>query len=265
MTETAQKYDASVDPGETPTWSITPSFILRRSAISDVTKGWKHGEFLECGTGTGKMTSYFLDRGFTGCGYDLTVENLTILNRNLATFGNKFRTTDNLATLSDKKFEYLFAFEVLEHVAEDTQALAQWTSYLKQDGLLLISIPARMKFFRADDHHAGHVRRYEKSELKTLLEKCGYRDITIYSYGVPLLNLSRRVGALLHSKENRNENIMHTSQTERSIKSGVERISPIHKVSRLFNDTSLLPFRMIQKLFYRFDLGEGYVVTARKA
>lgn len=263
MNEFLKENITKTDTEITPKWCVTPSFILRRSAISDITKQWGIGEFLECGTGSGTMTSFFLERDFSGCAYDVTIENLEILSRNLSRFGNKIRTIGNLDNLGQSKFDYLFAFEVLEHIENDKQTLKQWTKYLNQDGKLLISIPARMKFFRADDHHAGHVRRYEKKELVVLLEECGYQDIKICSYGVPLLNISRRIGAWCHKKGTHSHS-NDISPTARSIKSGVERIPAIHAISWLLNDVTLLPCRFIQRAFYQFDFGEGYVVTAIK-
>lgn len=243
-------------------WSRTPKHILRTECIKFATTEWPTGSFVEFGAGTGDITRYFLEAGFHGKCYDLGDENRNILRRNLARYKEQVEVVDDPALLVDETFDYLFAFEVLEHIKNDQDVLAEWTKKLKRNGMLLISVPAHQRKFSEEDDWVGHVRRYEKSELFDLLLQSGYQDIKIFNYGFPLGNITRLVSRALH----RHKKAERSSDTpeERSIKSGVERISEANGLSFLSNVLLLKPFIGVQSLFFNRDWGDGYVVTATK-
>ena len=73
----------------------------------------------------------------------------------------------------DGEFDSVMAFEVLEHIKDDGKALARWRRCLKPGGRLIISVPAHQSKWDASDVWAGHFRRYEKSQLKSLLGALG--------------------------------------------------------------------------------------------
>ena len=106
-----------------------PKLILRESCIEDLTRTWIPASFLEVGAGTGYMTRKFLERGFHGACYDLGEESRIRLRQNLATFQGCINVVDDLRHLAPDSFNYLFAFEVLEHIDNDRAALQNWTQY----------------------------------------------------------------------------------------------------------------------------------------
>lgn len=234
---------------------------MRRKCVEHICKNWTPATFVEFGSGTGDMTSMFLDRGFEGKCYDIGEENRNILRKNLEAYADKVQIIDTFDPIQDMSFDYLFAFEVLEHIENDADMLATWSGYLKPGGKILISVPAHMKKYSSEDQAVGHVRRYEKSDLIHLLTTTGYENINILNYGFPLGNLTRFASKLIAGDEKK---IRHLSLQERSIKSGVERMGTVNKLSFLFNDMTLLPFNVLQTLFFNQDWGDGYVAHARK-
>ena len=238
-----------------------PKLVLRESCIFDLAGTWEPASFLETGAGTGKMTQLFLDRGFNGACYELGQRSREILRQNLLPEGDRIRVVDDLAELSPESFDYLFSFEVLEHIENDEAALAEWTRYLKQGGRLLISVPSRMRKYGKSDEIVGHVRRYEKTELASMLERCGYSDIQITCYGFPLTEITRRVSNWLVKDESAHEDL---SMEQRSTQSSYKRPRVINRGVALFGGEVVRPFCYIQRMFYRTDLGDGYVVCARK-
>jgi 2-polyprenyl-3-methyl-5-hydroxy-6-metoxy-1,4-benzoquinol methylase len=108
------------------------------------------------------MTSKFLELGFDGACYDLGEESRNRLKDNLAAYGQRMRVVDDVASLAPASFDYLFAFEVLEHIADDLSALREWTGFLKPGGRLLVSVPAHARKYGKADEIVGHVRRYER-------------------------------------------------------------------------------------------------------
>ena len=132
-------------------WSRTPKHIMRRSCIEHVIKAWRPSNFIEFGAGTGDITSIFLENGYLGTCYDLGEENREILRDNLSSYGKQLDVVDETESLTEKSYDYLFAFEVLEHINNDAQALTEWTKYLKKGGKVLISVPAHMRKYSKDD------------------------------------------------------------------------------------------------------------------
>ena len=162
-------------------WVQTPKFILRGSCVRTAVRNWVPGSFLEMGTGTGEMTKLFLAVGFEGVCYDIGPENRELLRDNLRSHDASVRIIDDVGDLPRETFDYLFAFEVLEHIEKDLDVLRQWSSFLRRGGKVLISVPAHQRKFDADDEAVGHYRRYEKESLRGLLENAGFENIQLFN------------------------------------------------------------------------------------
>jgi SAM-dependent methyltransferase len=81
---------------------------------------------------------------------------------------------------SDHTFDLVVCSEVLEHIEEDEQAIAEISRVLKPGGLLAVSVPrffpekvcwAISRTYRTDP--GGHVRIYRRQELLERLEGAG--------------------------------------------------------------------------------------------
>lgn len=240
-------------------WRPSPKFILRRDAIRVLTRKWQPGKFLEIGAGTGTLTKLFLQSGFKGVCWDVTAENRNILRANLTQFCDRIDIPEQLPTPPEREFDYLFAFEVLEHIEYDQDALLEWTTRLQKGGRILLSVPAHQNKFSSEDEYVGHFRRYEKKDLASLLHRCGFHDIKIINYGFPLGNIT---GLLSRSLSLSGKDRANLDNDARSTKSGVSRSKSIRIVGPFCNDLTLFPFRLIQRPFFRFDIGDGYIAMA---
>jgi SAM-dependent methyltransferase len=238
-----------------------PKLILRESCIDDMVKNWPAGSFLELGAGTGYMTRHFLNLGFGGSCYDLGEHSRQLLAQNLAPFGSRMRVVGSLADLPNNSFDYLFAFEVLEHIEDDGAAMQEWTRCLKPGGKVLLSMPAHSRKFGKSDEIVGHVRRYEKAQLHRLLSDAGYQHIQIINYGFPITEATRRISNWLVSRETGH---LKLSPEQRSTQSSFTRPPIISKLISAFGEWAFLPWRQIQRLFYPYDWGDGYVASAEK-
>ena len=244
-------------------WVETPKFILRGSCIRTVTQGWPPGRFLEVGAGTGQMTKLFLDLGFQGVCHEPGLENRDVLRGNLASHRVGVRVVEDFNTISQGSFQYLFAFEVLEHIDNDLDELRQWAAFLRPEGKVLVSVPAHQRKFDADDEAVGHYRRYEKVSLGKLLRNAGFANIQIANYGFPLANLTRHIRRMSSSIASR-AHLEDNTLRDRSLRSGIECSRGSLLGARVANRHTLAPFALVQKLFYRFDLSDGYVAWAEK-
>src|SRR5690348_13987520 len=233
-----------------------PKLILRECCVHDVSRNWPPGRFVEMGAGTGYMTRLFLERGFTGACHDLGEDSRQLMRRNLAPFGEQILVVDELAELARASFDYLLAFEVLEHIQPDREVLLGWMQYLKPGGRILVSVPAHQSKYGKSDEITGHVRRYEKQELHELLAGTGAEDIRIVNYGFPLTELTRGLSNWMIRNDRTHENM---SPEQRSIRSAQTKPRIITRALAPVSDKLFLPFCAVQRWFYRRDLGDGYV------
>lgn len=238
-----------------------PKLILRESCIHDMSGTWPPGRFVEMGAGTGHMTRIFLDRGFLGASHDLGRDSRQMMRENLSFAGERITVVDQLSELEEESFDYLFAFEVLEHIEKDSEVMREWMRYLKPGGRVFISVPAHQRKFGRSDELVGHVRRYEKKELQTLLMNAGVADIHIVNYGFPITEFTRRVSNRL-IKNDQSYNDMTPEQ--RSVRSAQARPVIINRTLSLVSGKFFTPFCVIQRWFYRCDLGDGYVASGIK-
>jgi len=228
--------------------------------MEDVMRGWAAGSFLEVGSGTGYMTQKLLQRGMHGACYELGEEARSQLRKNLDSFGNNILVLDSLDELEGKSFDYLFAFEVLEHIDGDGDALSKWASFIKRGGKVLISVPAHQKKYGKSDEIVGHVRRYERDQMEELLHGAGFGDIKIINYGFPISELTRPISNLMIKESSEKQLPM----IERSTNSSMKRQSHIQWVIDTVGENVFLPFKEVQRWFYRFDWGDGLMVCATK-
>ncbi len=68
------------------------------------------------------------------------------------------------------RFDSIVALNVVEHIREDSLAIANCKKMLKPGGQLIILVPAYRFLFNAFDRTLGHFRRYNKTSLQKLLE-----------------------------------------------------------------------------------------------
>lgn len=76
--------------------------------------------------------------------------------------------------LGNSRFDYVAAFDVLEHFENDKEFLTKCFSLLKPGGKLLLKVPACSDLFSNMDEASGHFRRYDKNALAALLQSCGF-------------------------------------------------------------------------------------------
>ncbi|MHA2393686.1 MAG: class I SAM-dependent methyltransferase [Promethearchaeota archaeon] len=82
----------------------------------------------------------------------------------------------------DRTFDFVCALDVLEHVKNDQLAISEISRILKKDGIAVITVPHRMKFYTNQDRIIGHYRRYEINQIISLFKNCKLR--LLKSFGV---------------------------------------------------------------------------------
>lgn len=137
---------------------------------------------LELGVGMGAIGANLAERGeYVGIEPDDTSRAIAA-----SRVGSKGRVLADLAELDDQTFDLGCAFEVLEHIADDSGTLSEWARHVVPGGHFLVSVPADPHRFGPWDELAGHLRRYTKSDLAKLFESAGLEVVDIQYYGFPL-------------------------------------------------------------------------------
>lgn len=238
-----------------------PKLVLRESCVHDLSRDWPRGRFVEMGAGTGHMTRIFLDRGFSGVSHDLGSDSRQMMRENLAYARDRIEVVDDLAELTPESFDYLLAFEVLEHIEADFEVFCGWMRYLKPGGRILVSVPAHMRKYGRSDEIVGHVRRYEKDALRDFLLRAGVQDPQIVNYGFPLTELTRRLSNRMIRDDHSYDDM---SPEQRSIRSAQAKPKSINRALSLVSGRLVTPFCIMQRWFYGLDLGDGYVASGTK-
>jgi 2-polyprenyl-3-methyl-5-hydroxy-6-metoxy-1,4-benzoquinol methylase len=249
-------------------WIPFPRYIFRKEiAISLIKKKLaKRSYFLEIGCASGDFGITLAKMGYNGIMIDFSDDAFDYIDRNLKEKKIKnleFRKIELTKFKNDKKFDLVIMFEVLEHIKDDKKTIKKINSLLEKNGFFLISVPSKKELWGANDDLAGHVKRYEKKELRNLLESEGFKIINLYSYGYPCLNLLkyfRDKVAEKKLKELKEKNKIFLTK-----KSGLNALKINFPFLNLFFNKYFLylPIK-ICNLFNNMDLAEGYLCLAKK-
>lgn len=72
-------------------------------------------------------------------------------------------------------FDAVAAFDVIEHCAPEQQALSEIVRVLRPGGRLLVAVPAYAWAWSSHDDLNGHLRRYTRVRLRSVVEDAGLR------------------------------------------------------------------------------------------
>jgi SAM-dependent methyltransferase len=99
----------------------------------------------------------------------------------------QFMQGDIRYLLSEDKFDQILAFDVLEHIDDDSLALTEMNAALELHGLLVVSVPTLLFpkcFGKSWAEAIGHVRDgYSLEELQVKFENKGFRILRYSYYG----------------------------------------------------------------------------------
>ena len=124
---------------------------------------------LDFGAGLGTLASELRERGRE----PLCVEPDSRLYRILKE--NNHEVYLSLGEIPKGEVEFVYSFNVLEHIKDDGRALRGVWEVLKPGGTLLLYVPAFPLLYSAMDKKVGHYRRYRAGSLCRLLKTKGFQ------------------------------------------------------------------------------------------
>jgi SAM-dependent methyltransferase len=87
------------------------------------------------------------------------------------------------------EFDVAGAFDVIEHIDDDSGVLRGLHQALKPGGSLVVTVPQHPGLWSDADEHAHHVRRYRRRELVERVEAAGFEVLRTTSFVMSLLPL----------------------------------------------------------------------------
>ncbi len=153
-------------------------YVARRKIIFDwvlqVLAQYHNPRILDIGCGTGFNIEYLQANGYQQVtGLDFSPEGLSFCrSRHLSNLscGDGARPP-----FSDASFEVIMALDLIEHLADDVQALQELARLLKPHGSLVIFTPAFNFLWGLQDDVSHHYRRYTAGELLQKLTGVGLK------------------------------------------------------------------------------------------
>jgi SAM-dependent methyltransferase len=85
-----------------------------------------------------------------------------------------FDAAESLDDVSPRSLDFLFSYNVLEHIEDDAGVVRAFHRVLKPGAPLLLYVPAYALLYGPLDRAVGHVRRYRRKGLTDLVESAGF-------------------------------------------------------------------------------------------
>ncbi len=95
----------------------------------------------------------------------------------------KYYAVNDYDKLNGKKFETILMFDVLEHIEDDELFLNETVSaLLKDNGKIIMTVPAHQFLFSKHDTFLKHYRRYNIKMIKELCVKTNYKIVNYHYF-----------------------------------------------------------------------------------
>lgn len=168
-------------------------FAGRRNIISLLIEGYVQQDglsILDVGCGTGATMS--LLRGYGNViGIDVSREAIKFCRQRSHTA--LCQADACCIPFPESSFDFLTALDLIEHLEDDLVGLREFSRVLKENGCLLLSVPAFMFLWSDVDVFSRHYRRYTTNDLKRKMEEAGFVILKL-SY-CEYVSLSCRLGS----------------------------------------------------------------------
>lgn len=88
--------------------------------------------------------------------------------------GDGLAVAADITEVPDGSADYVYTFNVLEHIEDDAAALEDLFRVLEPGGRLLIYVPAFNVLYTSMDRKVGHYRRYRVGPLVEMIRRAGF-------------------------------------------------------------------------------------------
>lgn len=165
-------------------------FLLRKSL--------KRGIILDAGCGDGSLSIRLARMGFEVYAVDASAQWCAIAQKRIKSVSLDKRikvicSPLEKVALAPGSLDAILCGEVLEHIENDQEVLKTFQRLLKNEGVVILSVPLDNKKRDIWDTITGHVRLYNFGKLKESLESVGFKIEKTFSWGYPFAKLYHRL------------------------------------------------------------------------
>lgn len=147
----------------------------------------KTTKVLDVGCGVGSISFYLASKGLSVVGIDISSRAINVCNAvRKATGLDATHFKKQVLDGTVEKNTIVVCSEIIEHIHDDVKFVSYLNKKVKKNGYLFLSTPSKetvfysLGFFAQFDAEVGHVRRYTKEGLQTLLESQGFKIEALY-------------------------------------------------------------------------------------
>lgn len=247
-------------------WVPAPRYLLRRDRVLRHVRRLAPDRVLDIGCGPAALLSELAATGCQATGVDRSPQALRLAGLIAAGTG-RMALAPELDPAWKGTFDLIMSFEVIEHLEQDVDAMRDWQSYLRPGGRMILSTPAHPSRWNAADVWAGHVRRYTRPQLQKAVADAGFTIELIECYGFPLANVMEIWRARAYGKMLAQAAKAGKSADALTDESGSDRQVESRFWKAFASAPAVAMMRLacqVQRPFLQTDLGNGYLVVARK-
>lgn len=152
---------------------ILKNLKKKKVYLNAIEKYLKNKKIIECGCGTGKISTYFQNKGYSVTAVDID-ENILKLAENIVE-RSSFKETPKFEVMSimnlkykNKTFDVVFSNGVLEHF-KDNEIIKILKEEIRIADVVVFGVPS--KYFNDNEFMHGDERYLTKEEWRTLIKK----------------------------------------------------------------------------------------------
>jgi SAM-dependent methyltransferase len=170
---------------------LGPRHRLRESLLLKLFLDAEPGQHvLNAGAGQGSFSTLLEAQDFAVTSVDSSPDALSRLRARTKGAVVDADVTD--LPFADDSFDAAVLGEVLEHVPDDARAMREVIRVTRAGGVVAISVPRNPAYFGPSDVWAGHVRRYTRTGLISLVEAAGLEVERCVPWGFPFSSVYHR-------------------------------------------------------------------------
>jgi SAM-dependent methyltransferase len=156
------------------------AMFVRR--LDDMPEG---SRILDAAVGLGQLAGRVRRRGHHTFGIDSSVEAALHALRS----GSALSVVGDMTQLPfrDGAFDAVTSGETLEHLDDDLRAVGEISRVLRNGGRCVVTVPALKCLWSASDDYYEHRRRYDRTGLRMLFERAGFRIDRATYWGFPVV------------------------------------------------------------------------------
>lgn len=202
-------------------------YAARRALVRRTVADWPAGRAIDVGCGMGGNTAVLRELGWQAVGVEYSPTGAGIAaSRGIPVV----RGDGRRLPVADESVDLVMSTDAWEHIDDDVAVARETARVLRPGGRVLVAVPAGMALWSGHDVALGHVRRYERDELASLIRGAGLVIEDLSSWNVLLRPVVRARRRNKNAPESEMEAVHPVLNAGLRAAVGVERVLPVRRL-----------------------------------